>query len=78
VQAFEIRTLSTPMRRIGRPDEVASAVLWLCSDESSFITGAIVPIDGGQYAGSKPPRTYRPGSPMPSDRPSSGTSEAGR
>jgi NAD(P)-dependent dehydrogenase (short-subunit alcohol dehydrogenase family) len=57
--------LSTPMRRIGRPDEVASAVLWLCSEQASFITGAIVPIDGGQYAGLKPPRTYRPGSPMP-------------
>jgi len=70
--------LSTPMRRIGRPDEVASAVLWLCSEQASFITGAIVPIDGGQYAGLKPPRTYRPGSPMQSDRHASETSEAGQ
>jgi NAD(P)-dependent dehydrogenase (short-subunit alcohol dehydrogenase family) len=59
--------LSTPMRRIGRPEEVAATVLWLCSNQASFITGAIVPIDGGQYAGLKPPRTYRPGSPMPTD-----------
>jgi NAD(P)-dependent dehydrogenase (short-subunit alcohol dehydrogenase family) len=57
---------ATPMRRIGRSEEVASTVLWLCSDQASFITGAVVPIDGGQYAGLKPARTYRPGSPMPS------------
>jgi NAD(P)-dependent dehydrogenase (short-subunit alcohol dehydrogenase family) len=55
---------ATPMRRIGQPEEVASAVLWLCSDQASFITGAVVPIDGGQFAGLKPPRTYRPGVPM--------------
>jgi NAD(P)-dependent dehydrogenase (short-subunit alcohol dehydrogenase family) len=65
--------LSTPMRRIGRSDEVASTVLWLCSDQASFITGAVVPIDGGQYAGLKPERTYRPGAPMQSK-----TAEAGQ
>jgi NAD(P)-dependent dehydrogenase (short-subunit alcohol dehydrogenase family) len=61
--------LSTPMRRIGRPEEVAAAVLWLCSDQASFITGATVPIDGGQYAGLKPARVYRPGQPMSPDEP---------
>jgi hypothetical protein len=40
------------------------AVLWLCSDESSFITGTVIPIDGGQLAGNKPPQMYRPGQPM--------------
>jgi hypothetical protein len=39
-------------------------VLWLCSDESSFITGTVMPIDGGQLAGNKPPQMYRPGQPM--------------
>jgi NAD(P)-dependent dehydrogenase (short-subunit alcohol dehydrogenase family) len=39
-------------------------VLWLCSDESSFITGTVIPIDGGQLAGNKPPQMYRPGQPM--------------
>ncbi|MBR72125.1 MAG: short chain dehydrogenase [Rhodospirillaceae bacterium] len=39
-----------PMRRIGRPEEVANAVCWLCSDEASFITGHILPIDGGMSA----------------------------
>ena len=41
---------SVPMRRIGRPDEVAAAAVWLCSDAASFITGATLPIDGGQLA----------------------------
>jgi len=52
------------MRRIGSSEEVAAAVLWLCSDQASFITGVTLPIDGGQYAGLKPPRTYTPGKPM--------------
>jgi NAD(P)-dependent dehydrogenase (short-subunit alcohol dehydrogenase family) len=38
---------SLPMRRIGDPDEIASVVLWLCSDGSSFITGVALPVDGG-------------------------------
>lgn len=36
-----------PMKRFGRPDEIASAVLFLCSDESSFITGTEIIVDGG-------------------------------
>jgi NAD(P)-dependent dehydrogenase (short-subunit alcohol dehydrogenase family) len=36
-----------PMGRPGQPDEVARAVTWLCSDESSFITGTAIPVDGG-------------------------------
>jgi NAD(P)-dependent dehydrogenase (short-subunit alcohol dehydrogenase family) len=39
-----------PMGRIGQPEEVAAAVAFLASDEASFITGAILPIDGGYLA----------------------------
>jgi NAD(P)-dependent dehydrogenase (short-subunit alcohol dehydrogenase family) len=42
---------TVPMRRIGQPEEVAATVTWLCSDESSFITGATIIIDGGQLVG---------------------------
>ena len=56
---------STPMRRTGQAAEVARAVLWLCSPGSSFITGAVLPVDGGQSAGSKPPQMYVQGQPMP-------------
>jgi NAD(P)-dependent dehydrogenase (short-subunit alcohol dehydrogenase family) len=37
----------TPMGRMGRPEEVAAAVLWLCSEQASFITGHPLVIDGG-------------------------------
>jgi NAD(P)-dependent dehydrogenase (short-subunit alcohol dehydrogenase family) len=43
-----------PMRRIGRPEEVAATVLWLCSDAASLITGTTIPIDGGKLAGMAP------------------------
>jgi NAD(P)-dependent dehydrogenase (short-subunit alcohol dehydrogenase family) len=64
-RAQQLAGQSTPMRRTGRASEVAQAVLWLCSDASSFITGSVIPIDGGQSAGNKPPQMYRPGQPMP-------------
>lgn len=40
----------TPMGRMGRPEEIASAVLWLCSDQASFVTGHALAIDGGATA----------------------------
>lgn len=36
--------------RLGRPDEVAAAVLWLCSSASSYVTGVALPVDGGYGA----------------------------
>ena len=37
----------TPMGRFGRSEELIGAVLWLCSDSASFVTGALVTVDGG-------------------------------
>ncbi len=37
----------TPMGRFGKPEELVGAVLWLASDDSSFVTGSLVAIDGG-------------------------------
>lgn len=37
----------TPMGRFGRPEELIGAVLWLASDAASFVTGAVVAVDGG-------------------------------
>lgn len=37
----------TPAKRFGEAEELISTVLWLCSDASSFITGIVVPVDGG-------------------------------
>lgn len=39
-----------PMGRLGEPGEVASAVLWLCSEGASFVTGIELPVDGGWVA----------------------------
>ena len=44
-EAWYIST--TPMRRMGTPEEVGEAVVWLCSGASSYITGITLPVDGG-------------------------------
>jgi NAD(P)-dependent dehydrogenase (short-subunit alcohol dehydrogenase family) len=39
-----------PMGRVATPDEVTGLVLWLCSEQASYTTGAIIPVDGGHMA----------------------------
>jgi NAD(P)-dependent dehydrogenase (short-subunit alcohol dehydrogenase family) len=41
---------ANPMKRFGEPEEIASAAVWLCSDEASFVTGVALPVDGGIVA----------------------------
>ena len=45
-----IRVKKIPMRRYGDPKEIAPLALYLASDASSFMTGAVLPIDGGELA----------------------------
>ena len=46
--------------RIGRPEEIGAAAVWLCSDESSFVTGQAIVVDGGITAKSHLGKTGDP------------------
>jgi NAD(P)-dependent dehydrogenase (short-subunit alcohol dehydrogenase family) len=39
--------LNVPMGRVGRPEEISNAVLWLCGDAASYVTGQSISVDGG-------------------------------
>jgi NAD(P)-dependent dehydrogenase (short-subunit alcohol dehydrogenase family) len=46
-EALKAMEQSVPMRRVGRPEEIADAVLWLCSSAASYVTGQSISVDGG-------------------------------
>ncbi len=52
---------AVPLGRIGSADDVAAAALWLCSDQSSFVTGTVLAVDGGRLAGTPAFNTNRKG-----------------
>jgi len=44
---FEKKLLrNIPLRRYGQPNDIAYAIVWLCADETGFITGHSMPVDG--------------------------------
>jgi NAD(P)-dependent dehydrogenase (short-subunit alcohol dehydrogenase family) len=47
---YDALMTKVPMNRLGLPEEIAEAVVWICSDKASFMTGASHVIDGGYYA----------------------------
>jgi NAD(P)-dependent dehydrogenase (short-subunit alcohol dehydrogenase family) len=46
-EALKAMEKSVPMERVGRPEEVANVVLWLCSDAASYVTGQAISVGGG-------------------------------
>jgi len=46
-EAMKAMEKSVPMGRVGRPEEIANAVLWLCSEAASYMTGQSISVDGG-------------------------------
>lgn len=49
-EVLDAITEREPIGRMGQPNEIATAVVWLCSDEASFCIGSILPVDGGYVA----------------------------
>ncbi|HKF78262.1 MAG TPA: glucose 1-dehydrogenase [Candidatus Dormibacteraeota bacterium] len=54
------RRPAIPIGRLGRPEECAEAVVWLCSDAASYVTGVCLPVDGGLLADSASYLPLRP------------------
>lgn len=49
--SFEKKLLrNIPLRRYGKPEDIANAIVWLCAEETGFVTGHSMPVDGGMMA----------------------------
>ena len=42
-------SLRSPLSRLGKPEEIAGLIIYLCSDEAVFVTGANIAVNGGQH-----------------------------
>jgi len=49
--SLAMMTQHTPLRRLGKPEEIANAYVWLASEAASFVTGAVLSVDGGMVPG---------------------------
>ena len=47
VQILESAQQFIPLKRLGEPEDVAKTVAFLCSDDAAYITGQVIPVDGG-------------------------------
>jgi len=50
-EVYQSWAAATPLRRLGRPEEIADAIVWLASERAAYITGQTVLADGGIYPG---------------------------
>jgi 3-oxoacyl-[acyl-carrier protein] reductase len=50
-QIYDKWASEVPLRRLGKPEEIADAIVWLASERAAYITGQTILVDGGVYKG---------------------------